>query len=159
MESDSFAVCLAPVVESREGGRRVVAGAPMRSFRSGPSLNINPCKYLSTHSPLSTWPRRSCPICRLSCKAVTHTSKTTLIAKVKLDEAFVHLWAESGSRKAGQAAGAGGLKQDRYVGICDIRPCFCGLTAYLTEFQNVGRPSYLASSGRSLLLLRLLPPL
>ncbi len=42
---------------------------------------------LSMHTfdtPLSTWPR--CP---------THTSKMTLIVKVKLDEAFIDFWADS----------------------------------------------------------------
>ena len=33
-----------------------------------------------------------------------------------------------GSRKTGQAAGAGGLKQDRYVHIGDIRPWVCLLS-------------------------------
>ncbi len=42
-------------------------------------------------------------------------------------KATVHSQLNHGSRKTGQAAGAGGFKQDRYVGICDIRPCFCGL--------------------------------
>ena len=35
-----------------------------------------------------------------------------------------------GSRKTGQAAGAGG-KQDRYVHICDIRLRICGLRLYI----------------------------
>jgi NAC domain len=42
-------------------------------------------------------------------------------------KAKVHSQLNHGSRKTGQAAGAGGLKQNRYVHICDIRPCICGL--------------------------------
>src|SRR6266436_7579129 len=62
-------------------------------------------------------------ICRQTAKpyffAETHRPKPS---KAKVHSQFNH-----GSRKTGQAAGAGGLKQDRYVGpcLCDLHLCVC----------------------------------
>jgi hypothetical protein len=58
-------------------------------------------------------------------KPCLHRPTTNL--KAKVHSQFIH-----GSRKIGQAAGAGGLKQDRYVHICDIRPRICGLRLCLS---------------------------
>jgi hypothetical protein len=62
-------------------------------------------------------------------------NRETLFASTnpQLQKAKVHSQFNHGSRKTGQAAGAGGLKQDRYVHICDIRPRICGLRLSVSD--------------------------
>src|SRR6266852_7910902 len=55
------------------------------------------------------------------------------IDQLPTSKAKVHSQFNHGSRKTGQAAGAGGLKQDRYVHICDIRPRICDLRLSLSD--------------------------